>query len=297
MKAGWGQEYSPIFSPHKNYHIDFSKLCSSTKPLLEVSDRVIKEISVNYEPPYNLMVSGGVDSQAMLWCWKNSSIPFSAVSFKLTDSNGNIFNNHDFETLVSFAENNNIDITFVDFDIINFLSNHLLSYATKYTCTSPQITAHMAMSEKIKLGTKILSGNFIPGGLYNYTIMGMDRYAKLSGHSVIPYFFMFDSELAGNLIQYEKNLNFKAPMTYERKVSLLKAAGIPILPQETKYTGFEKIKDYYDINSSVHYKDRLKYSSFPSKRNFDILFRYKLADIIRYEDKIIYKFPELAKSK
>jgi hypothetical protein len=291
IKTGWGSEYSPKFHPLKNYYMDYSGILPTNKPLLEVSTRVINDITKSYPAPYNLMVSGGVDSQTMLWCWLNSGVEFQVYSFRLVNSCGKIYNEHDYKNLQLFAENHSIRIKFVDFNIFDFLHNRLDVYAAKYTCTSPQITAHMAMSELISKGTKLLSGNFIPGGLYTYTILGLERYAKQSGFSVIPFFLMHDPELAGNLIQYDTSKRFKEPMPYSRKVKLLEAAGVPIIPQEDKFTGFEKIKDYYDKATTLSYQDKIKYHAYPSKRNFDVLFRYRLTDNIKYVDNVKFAFP------
>lgn len=289
-KAGWGPEYSSEFSEIKNYHIDLSNLQKIHLPLLKISQETINSITKNYPAPYNLMVSGGVDSQAVLWCWLHSNKDFNAYCVKYVDTLGNVYNHHDLETLEEFANTYSIKINYLTFNIFDFLEHRLHSYAHKYMCTSPQITAHMAMSEMIPDGTKIFSGNFIPGGLYDYTILGMSRYAKLSGYNIIPFFLTHDSQIASALLQYDKTKDIRAPIPYERKVNLLRTAGVPVIPQKEKYTGFEKIKDFYDETTTISFVDKIKYSYMPSKRNFDILFRYKLTDTIKYQDKVIYTF-------
>lgn len=294
IKSGWGSEYSQIVDYNKFFHMDISGIKPTKNPLLKTATKVINDIRDSYPAPFNLMVSGGVDSQSMLWCWLHSDVPFQAICFQLVDDSGIVYNTHDYETLITFANIYSIPIQFVKFNIFEFLSNNLLNYATQYQCTSPQITAHMAMADSITSGTKILSGNFIPGGLYNYTILGISRYAEIKKNA-IPFFLMHDPELAGSLVQYDENRDtisyYQNPFPYNRKVELLKIAGIPIIPQQEKYTGFEKIKDYCDKNMEVTLNDRLKYYQMSSKRNFDILFRYKLTDSIKYQDKIIFKFP------
>jgi hypothetical protein len=293
IKTGWGKDFSSKFSPYKNFHIDMSDIVISHRPLLEVSNRVINQISKKYPSPFNLFVSGGVDSQSMLWCWLNSGVPFTAYSAKLLDSQGKVYNEHDYETLVQFAKKHNIKINFLEFDIFDFLENRLMSYAVKYTCTSPQLTAHMSISEMVDNGTNIFSGNFMPGATYNFTILGLYRYSLLSGYSFIPYFLMHDAELIGCLVQYDDNKNIRDPCPYERKLSNLEKAGIPIIPQETKYTGFEKIKDYYDTNNDVTYRDKIQFNHLPSKRPFDIMFRYRLYNKVKYIDKVVYKLPNI----
>lgn len=289
IKAGWGPEFSSIFDPEKNFHIDMRKINPTNKPLLDTSLRVISEITENYPSPYNLFVSGGVDSQTMLWCWLNSGKKFNPYCARLVDSKGNVYNQHDYETLQIFAHAHDIKIQYLDFDIFDFLDNRLKDYAKKYMCTSPQITTHMAISDLISNGTNLFSGNFQPGGLYTCTVLGLYRYSLLN-NNVIPFFLMHDAEMAGALIQYDTDKSFYTNYNYARKTKLLKLAGVPIIPQSEKYTGFEKIKDYCDINYTVTFNDRIAYANMASKRNFDILFRYKLQSIAKYRDKVIYYF-------
>lgn len=269
------------------YHIDLTNARPTRTPLLDVAKRVITEISDLYPPPYYLMVSGGVDSQSMLWMWMNSGVDFTPVSIRYTPDDtdtSTIFNDHDLLQLSEFASEHKLIINYKNFNILKFLKNDLWTYAEKYQCTSPQITTHMAMSEMITDGTIIFSGNFITQSLYNYTILGLERYANTANRSVIPFFLTYDPELAASLVQYEQPNNC---IKYVSKVSTLQKAGIPVIPQVSKLTGFEKIKDFYD-HYPVTGVERIKYANKPSKRNFDIMFRYRLEDKIRYVDKIEY---------
>ena len=77
---------------------------------------------------------------------------------------------------------------------------------------------------------------------------------------------------------------------YEKKIQFYTSLNIPIIPQLKKQTGFEVIKDYYDTRKDlvVPPKMRIKYASMPSKRKFDLLFRYMLMEKIKYVDQVIY---------
>lgn len=276
------------------YHIDLINARPSFSPLLEVSTRVINSIAEKYPGPYYLMVTGGVDSQTMLWCWQNSKVPFIPVSIKYLDHDNNTVNDHDLVQLTEYAAQFDLKINYEYFQIQHFLENSLLDYATKYTCTSPQITAHMAFSEIFTDGTVIFSGNFISHSLsYDYTILGLERYALRSNRNIIPFFLSYDPELACSIAQFGEIIpvpdlgHSMVQNVYPLKVETLKKAGIPIIPQKMKQTGFEIIKNIYD-NYPVPFLDKIKYINKPSKRNFDILFRYKLSDFIKYKDKITY---------
>ena len=293
IRTGWGSEFSQTFDPLTPYYVDINNLIKSNKSLLEVSTRVIQEITEKYPPPYHLMLSGGMDSQIMLWCWLNSGTPFYPISVKYTGAPEykEILNDHDLIELEQFANNHDITIDYKYFDVINFLENDLETYAIGYQCTSPQICSHMCMSEQLSEGTVIFSGNFARDFGYTYTILGLKRYADTSERSVIPFFLLHDSELAGVLQQTPEKRNDYSIKKYNAYMSL----GVPVISQPKKQTGFEVIKDYYDTRKDlvVPPKIRLKYANMPSKRKFDLLFRYMLMEKIKYVDKVVYIRPNL----
>lgn len=289
VKLGWGKDCSPDPAVNSTFCVNLSGMITTERSLLEVSSKCIKKIAEEYPGPYYLFASGGVDSQSMIWCWMNSGVPFTVVSFRYIHD-GVWYNEHDLEQLEQFSSKYNIPIQYKDFDTIEFVENDLYSYATKYQCTSPQICTHMKMSEEITDGTIIFSGNFSAHSYYDYTIFGIKRYADISGRSIIPFFFLHDAELAGviNKVDAQKAQAVVSD-TYQMKIETLRKAEVPVIPQTRKYTGFEKIKEYYDKQKErVTAQERIKFSSMPSKRVFDILFRYRLTDTIKYKDKILY---------
>ena len=289
IKLGWGKDCSPDSTVNSTFCVNLSKMISSEKSVLEVSSECIKKITEEYPEPYYLFASGGVDSQSMIWCWMNSGKPFTVVSFRYMHDNV-VYNEHDLEQLEQFSLKYNIPVQYKDFDPIEFVETDLYSYASKYQCTSPQICTHMKMSEEITDGTIIFSGNFSAHSNYDYTIFGIKRYADISGRSIIPFFFLHDAELAGVINRINSQEAYSETYdSYLRKIANLRKAEIPVIPQADKYTGFEKIKEYYDKQKDrVTTHERIKFSNMPSKRIFDILFRYRLTDTIKYKDKILY---------
>lgn len=286
IKFGWGAGFSPKFDSQSRFYVDVSNAIYSKENLLEVSAKVIADIASKYPPPYYLMVSGGIDSQALLWCWINSGVPFIPVSVRYIGAPEykEILNQHDLEELEKFSSQHGINVSYIDFDIVNFLENKLKEYAIKYQCTSPQICTHMKISELVDKGTAIFSGNFLLGFSYTYTILGLKRYADNSERSCIPFFFLHDRKLAGlrNRTDYGEG--------YEGKVEFYHDLGIPVIPQNGKQTGFETIKDYYDTRTDlvISTTEKLRFMNMPSKRKFDLLFRYRLMKEIHYQDKVIY---------
>lgn len=298
IKSGWGKELSKNFDPIKNFHMDYSNAIYSDRHVDLIINDAIKKITDIYPPPYTLMMSGGIDSQAMLWCWNKADKPFRIVTIRYVDYNGDVLNEHDISNMEFISDYYNIDIIYIDFNIIQFLENFLLEYATRYQCTSPQITTYMCMSEMIYDGTVLFSGDFLFTGIYNYTVLGLKRYADISNRSIIPFFLLHDPELTTLLhrtFNQQSNKDYhnaknedRKKRGYLQKVYAMQSLGIKLFPQAIKYSGFEKVKNLYDQRYDlVTTKDRLKFSNNPSKRLFDINFRYKLTDTIKYIDDVV----------
>ena len=297
---GWGPEFSPHFSIDKNLYIDLRNITPSPKKLIDIVVDAVIKVTEQFPPPYNLMISGGADSQAMLWCWHKSGIPFNVITVKYLNNDGQILNSHDIDNVNNIKEVYGIDVTYLDFYLIHFLENNMKDYAVKYQCTSPQITTYMRMSELITEGTVLFSGDFLKTMLgYTYTILGLKRYADMSKRNLVPFFLLYTPELASAMDLFYVNsvpndviqqfTSDKEKMfDYYKKTQAMIKMGIPIIPQFTKFSGFEKVKDLYDNRTDlVNTTDRIKYTNKPSNRFFDIIFRYKLADHIKYQDKLM----------
>lgn len=296
IKTGWGESFD---SNRENFtdsfFVDLRSKKTSTLDIVSVAKNAINNIVQVYPPPYYLFASGGIDSQAMIWLWKYSGVPFFVTSIEYTSENSQeIFNQHDLEKLKKFSYIHDITVNYEKFDLISFLEKELANYALKYQCTSPQICTHMKMSEIYKKGTIIFSGNFKQHMQYTYTIWGLKRYADTSGRNVIPFFLLHDKELACYIDDYSRKkydvtANNAVNYQYLQRASSMQAAGIPVLPQIEKFTGFEKVKDYYDAKpSSISLMEKLEFSKYPSKRTFDIMFRYRLYKLINYNDVVTY---------
>jgi hypothetical protein len=288
IKTGWGNSLSQEFSESEPFTMDIrSAVPNGSLPTpLVATLKAVDDIVKNYPPPYSLFCSGGVDSQAMIYAWYISGHPFTIVSIKYI-SNGIWFNDHDLNELMEFTRLYELPVTYYDFDVNNFLETRLMEYATNFRCTSPQICTYMAMSELVTNGTILFSGNFMSdfqSMTINFTIMGLSRYTTKTKRSIIPFFFLHDPALAMSFI----NTKVTGIAPYESKFTLFQKAGFPVVPQPQKFSGFEKIKDYYDqIPERVSTFDRLRFSREPSKRLFDVQFRYKLKDTIKYIDNIV----------
>jgi hypothetical protein len=229
--------------------------------------------------PYTLFVSGGVDSQAMLFAWWLSGVPFKAVNIAYQG-----YNDHDYLETIQFASKYNIKVERIWIDIVDFLENRLDDYALKYECSSPQLCTHMAFTELITEGTKILSGNLpIPDQpSMNNTIFGLQRFATMTNASMVPFFLMDNEVVSSIAAHFAMNLDIGAMGHYEFKCLVYTELGIQVVPQCTKLTGFEQLKEYYSqFPERVTSDMRLRHSSLLTHSVFDHLFRNKYMIILK----------------
>jgi hypothetical protein len=127
------------------------------------------------------------------------------------------------------------------------------------------------MTDLVSHGTIIFSGNYIQRkksvGL-SPALLGLHKFSLFKNRkeiSILPFFFLEFPELA---------YAFDNTDTMTKDEGYIKH-GFPVIKQCGKMTGFEELKDFYDkYQDRVTAIDRLKFSHKPSKRVFDLIFRY-----------------------
>jgi hypothetical protein len=238
---------------------------------LDAAIFTIDYIHNNYPAPYTLFLSGGIDSQAMLYAWLQSGKKFNTFSgiynFDL--------NLHDLENLKIVSNFWKTDINYQHFNFFKFLYEEYDMYAKSYRCPSPHICGYMKMSEMIKDGTAIFSGNFIYNNMFvDRNNFGLYKFAKITKRPIVPFFFAETEELAYGFDYPE----YGKIDSYKHKVEIYQNNGFPVIPQTNKSTGFEKMKEYYDINFDNPCKNKLEYHLTAKQRStriFDLLYRNK----------------------
>jgi hypothetical protein len=268
IKYGWGRKLSKEWSRSDALCFSINKPNHNTTAI-DAGINAVRKITETYRGPYFLMCSGGVDSQAMIWAWLLSGVPFEVISIQYWSDNI-FFNDYDLECLDEFSAAHKFRINYKTFDLIPFLENELTEVALNNDCDSPQINTYIKMTDLVDNGTILFSGNILSSvnsPPVNYTLLGLHRFALRlpPTRQIIPFFFLHDPILATSFTPVDK-----APMSY-----IYQNSGYPVIPQPAKFNGFEKIKKYYDkYITRVLPLDRLKFSSKASSRAFDLLFRY-----------------------
>jgi hypothetical protein len=299
-------DWIDIVNTNNDYFLNYKYKNIDMLPI-EAAYHTIQHIHQNYPPPYTLMLSGGVDSQAMLYAWHTSGKSYNTVSAVYNHN----LNDNDLDTLRQFIQIHNININFVNFDLISFLQTEHVNYVEKYRCGSPHMTTFMKISEMIKEGTVIMSGNFFntlaPYANYiDKNNFGLYRYASQTKRPMVPFFFAETQELAFSfkytpdtdiIDNVDKKMQIENSITennkqYIKKVELFQKYGFPVIPQSIKTTGFELIKNYYDEHFAhlVTVEDRLSRIGKVQRsyRVFDMLLRNKYE--LRYQnDKYVFK--------
>jgi hypothetical protein len=277
VKLGFGSEFLD-YHPSLPYYIDYSAARPSTESVLTLAKQAIQRIVAKYPAPYTLICSGGVDSQAMALAWKYSGVPFTIVTARY---NGGL-NDHDLEQLWQLQQREQLPVTSIDLDILNFHEKDLVEWAIKYDCASPHILTHMYICSQVTSGTVISSGNFVTQhgtfGALSYNTFGLHRYAEKSGQSVVPYFWQHDQDLmpAFELLrQLRVSTSDQFNYSYDDKCELFHDAGLYVIPQPEKYTGFEKIKELMDTKP-IGYRLKVTATTDAFFRNYDILYRNAL---------------------
>lgn len=256
--------------------VDFTYNCNYLKTLA-AAEVTVKTIMDNYPKPYRIMVSGGVDSQAMLYAWKlfgKDYIPTCIVyNYRL--------NEDDFFVLDEFSKKQDVSIEYIDFDLLKFYKSRFYELIEKYESISPHFISHLGMTENLS-GTIIYSGDRLNSNAGNISKANLCLYKASLERPIIPYFFLHTPELAYSEM-YENIIegNFIAS-DYEKKVSAYQNSGFPIIKQLKKYTGFERVKDYFENHLSHLVNPRLKLVYGNKKKSslkvYDLVLRYPYED-------------------
>jgi hypothetical protein len=211
-----------------------------------------------------LCLSGGIDSQAMVLAFLEAGVDFEVFLMRFNKN----FNSMDSDHAITFAEKYGITLNIFDIDIVRYLTFDLQHDAEIYKCSSPHFLTHYKLYDYIRESgcTGIVSaGNsfsrFIDGWgaspsamQYNYI-----KYAEVHNFPIIGSFFLYDPAVCWSLglltpsTDHNSIVKFDESNTYlnvhharyATKVAGYYNIGLEVIPQDTKYSGFEKLKEFF----------------------------------------------------
>ena len=215
-----------------------------------------------------LCFSGGIDSQAMLHCFAEADLEAHVIIFTFKDD----LNKHDVDHAKAYCHTFDIPYREIEFDIVSFLTRDNLAVTQQYRGISPQFNTHYRFIEILThMGyTGVCFGGNAPdrvAGDYGRNLEKNEmHWVKCHDKFQIAVqgsFLSFSPELAlalavstpecplrldrdhANWETYKKVRHAK----YEQKVIGYKRIGFDIIQQDTKYTGFEKVKEHFEGQS------------------------------------------------
>lgn len=261
-----------------------------------------------------LCLSGGIDSQAMVQCWKEAGLKFD-VAIAVFNNN---LNKQDSDHAKLFCNKYDIPYKELKIDIIQFLNRENYSIAQKYNSYSPHFNVHYKIVEILaEMGyTGACFGGVTPykkNNIYGNNFSGAPfHFLKIQNKLPIPMqgsFLSFYPELAWAIglqcesVEHEEEkslekfvsqeqLDYLNDLRYLKKIKSYKKTKLKIIPQDKKYTGFELVKEYYaeKFNDGWAFEKRFRHpivKAFCSdKQNYAFDF---LPDVLKTIDLIYSK--------
>lgn len=209
-----------------------------------------------------LCLSGGIDSQAMVLCWQEAGLKFDVIIGTFKDG----LNKHDSDHAKIFCDDNNIPYKELELDIVEILTNENYNISKKYKSYSPHFNIHYKIVEILaEQGyTGTCFGGITPfnqNKKYGQNFTGAPfHFLKIQNILPIPMqgsFLSFYPELAwavglqsedvvyNNMNVDQKGIDYLNQLRYEKKIKAYRQAGLEIIPQKSKFTGFELVKEYF----------------------------------------------------
>lgn len=210
-----------------------------------------------------LCLSGGLDSQLMVLAFNEAGYKFKSYTLEFNDD----LNDQDFLHAKLFCEKNKIDYNPIKFNVINFLNRENYNVGIKYKSASPHFNVHYQLFNILKnMGhTGVCCGGLYPlnnvddwGGNFLPNNLNYINYSLIENFFSQGNFLSFYHKTAWALALNSKPTNdftFSVVKGYQEKnlwseryidkINLFNNLGFNVIPQDNKYTGFEKVKIYY----------------------------------------------------
>ena len=235
--------------------------------------KVAQRLSETSPDPLVLCISGGLDSQAMLFSFLESGVPFKVAVLEYA----NRLNEHDIGHGLSLLTDMGVPYSKVSLDIEKFYeSGDFLKYAQGANTNSPQFAAHIWFAEQND-GVPVFAGEpwhwhsesgHMPAQDYyvpQFKEYGVVNYLKKQNREAVSHFFELSLEwLEKALAQTKGGMRLRTDRdpekSYQAKYAFYRQLGFPVRLTSgmVKLNGFERlyaltaarqgIKNFYYFN-------------------------------------------------
>lgn len=264
MKEGSGVDHTCRLDPSFFNIFEHMTVSKKKQWRIEAAQRCHETLG-----PYPaLCFSGGVDSQAMLSCFAEADLEAHVIIFTFKDG----LNKHDSDHAKMYCLEHDIPYREIEFDIVSFLTRDNTDITRKYGNTSPHFNTHYRFVEVLThMGyTGVCFGGQAPDrnlGIYGHNLSTVVmRWSAISDRFQIANqgsFLSFSPELSWaitmstpsldnpdytNATKLKENYKLYKELEHERykaKIKGFENMGFSIIPQETKFTGFELVKEHF----------------------------------------------------
>lgn len=258
-----------FFGRHSGYHpensllVRFGELTASVKSGFEEAQNVAQCIVKNFTEPLTLFLSGGVDSEAMAQAFLAAGVPFHIVIARYNRG----LNDFDIEWAIQFCREKNLNYELLEIDLDEFFESGRHAFlADRYRCRSPQFTVHFEMMLKTKgvalmpwqpPGVGVTAGKKIVLGFPEDHYFSYYRFFITEQKPGVPFFFLYTPELIASFLRTPtmNNILFNGKqkwLDYDLKLQIYKESGFDLRRRPDKWTGFEKVKEYFASKHNSH---------------------------------------------
>ena len=241
------------------------------------------DLTRQYAVPY----SGGIDSECVLELLYDAGADVTAYTVDMY-IDGILINEYDTNYAKQYTRTRGINHTVIDLDLNQFLDNEMFEYAHKYRVISPQLSMHLWLLDCIPT-TEVI---YLPGDPIEYKQMSNRIMFKDYMYLYTYRYFNstkrpFELLLDGSSVAINETLKYKIRCSrenetdYQYKCNLYKHLGFSAEPKVDKYTGFEKLRQYFSD----------KYNEKYTIREFNNRYRLPLEAVIK-EPEMTYIYPK-----
>lgn len=264
-------------SPDELFDIKFKKTID--RPVKTYREELLSNAQATrdaFSEPFDLMLSGGVDSEIILRCYLELKIPVNVFIFKYEDD----INFVDFNNALTLCKTLNVKPTIVDFNLQHFIENEAHDFWKISLTKTLKRTINMKMITYLDnipiMGDGLCANSntmVLENGIWKYCVpeqhFGQTIYCKYINRPMITLWYMYSPEVLLSFInspiikKFEEGKLMLPSFNQLKYINLRRYWPINIRP---KITGFESIKDHkmqqYITEFDNTYASRVKCANY-----------------------------------